>query len=124
MLLSEHPREFVPQTGLTVMKNTQFNAYFKEKMRMEWPLFRKTWSMNEESHRLLAFVPFSISKEVDDVIVFPFIVNTGAAPGTIYLGKQKKYIQNREVAGGCKAIFLGGNNAVIQSNCQHAARSI
>jgi len=71
MLLSEHPREFVPQTGLTVMKNTQFNAYFKEKMRMEWPLFRKTWSMNEESHRLLAFVPFSISKEVDDVIVFP-----------------------------------------------------
>ena len=105
-----HPKHLVPQR-LLEMKKDQFNTHFKERVKMEWPLFSKAYPKERKPHRPLAIIPFSSPRMGDTVITIPFLVDTGA-PGAIYLGrKMEKLLKERGVL---KEVFGFGPQYVIQ----------
>ena len=60
---------------------------FLDLHKLEWPLFVVKDQISGTLLRLLTIVPFMIKE--DEILPFPFVVDTGA-PGTMYLGRKMK----------------------------------
>lgn len=75
-----HPKEWI---HVQVMNKEKFLDLYK----LEWPLFVVKDGISGTLLRLLTIVPFMIKE--DEILPFPFVVNTGA-PGTMYLGRKMK----------------------------------
>ena len=75
-----HPEEWLHVEIMTKEK-------FLELYKFEWPLFVVKDEMTKVRLRLLTVVPFMIKE--DEILPFPFVVDTGA-PGTMYLGRKMR----------------------------------
>ena len=75
-----HPKHWI---HVQIMNKEKFLDLYK----LEWPLFVVKDRISGILLRLLTIVPFMI--EEDEILPFPFVVDTGA-PGTMYLGTKNE----------------------------------
>ena len=75
-----HPKDWI---HVQVMNKEEFLDLYKS----EWPLFVVKDRVSGIMLRLLSIVPFMIKE--DEILPFPFVVDTGAS-GTMYLGRKMK----------------------------------